>query len=277
MTPATHDIAAYRRNLFTGLATRLVLGLCFFAGVVLVTFRVGGETTGSAMMASAGVIYMLLTWRSMRVSREAQMATDHLARGELEDAERVIKSSLRAFSLYPGQRVVELYHLAVLRQGQGKFAEAAELAAAVLAIRHPQVIGTGAELISLESKLELNDLPGAYAMLGRLWRKPLELAEQVRLLGSRSRYEMLSGAWEHLLWTLPDKLRLAEQMSPIGYATVHVWWALAAKKLGREELGRWLLRRSLAIGGESGPVSQVPDLADWLSEEIANSPRSGSP
>lgn len=282
-TPAARDIAAYKRLLLTGFAARMGLCLIFVIGVFLTTFKLAGELTGSLMMALAGVTYMYFTWRSMKLSREAASATDHLARGEIEDAERVLKNSIRAFSIYPAQRVVELYHLAVLRQGQARHAEAAEFASAVLEVRHPPVIGTGAALILLETRLELGDLRGAHAVLQRLGTPGgtrgtgrLDLSEQVRLLGSRSRYEMLTGAWEHLLWGLPDKLRLAELMSSEGYAMVHAWWAQAARKLGRNELGRWLLARSISVGGETGPAASIPDLADWVREEIATSPASGS-
>lgn len=302
-TLASADIAAFRRTYLLAVLTRLALGLMSFAGAtMLLTPVLGGDRwqLGAGLLGGAMAAYLGLSWRAARLSREAQAVTDLMARGESESAEKLLTRSLRRFSLFPRQQVVDLYHLAVLRQGQSRYAEAAELAGAVLQTQQMGRVavlrlaswqrgwGRGAaggggrqaalvvasSVVRLESLLNLGQYAAAYELMLRLTGIPLGVADRVRLLSSRLRYEVAVGAFDHALASLPWKLKLIDLMPPVPYATANLLLAYAARKTGREPLGRWLVARVMASlpedvpAGEAGCPEIPPELRDWWAAEL---------
>lgn len=285
------EISAFRRTYLVGLTTRIALFVASIVGSILLVTP--GAAAGQrvwmigALMVGASIgLYVYFSWRSIQVSREALEAPEFMARGDLESAEKLLKASIRRFSIFPRHRLVELYHLAVLRQGQRRFAEAAELAGVVQTARQGATVFRGgrsmslaatAGLVRIESLLDLADLRGAYAALHEIGRLTLNLQDSVRLLASRVRYEAAVGAWEYALHGLSEKLRLIDMMPPGPYAMATASLALAARKMGRDDLGRWLLARAMAVwaqGKSTDPaqsdlIVMHPELADWAREETA--------
>jgi hypothetical protein len=269
-TPSSPHISAFNRTLATGVAARIALGAAFFVGLTMLALRIGHAPLAAVLVAGAGGAYAALTWRSLRVSRDATLATDYLARGDLEEAERVLTDSLRQFSLYPRQRLLELYRLALLRQGQGRFIESAELAGAVVTRGAPPAIAVAAGLVRLESLLELGDLHAAHPILTSLMSRGLGLDESARLLASRCRYEAAVGAWDHLLHGIAEKQVLADLMPPGPFVGVQLCFARAARTRGRDDLSRWCVARAVAASGSelrANTGKEFADLADWMEEE----------
>lgn len=262
--PASAELSALRRTVALGWVMRTVVTMLMVSGAMMIVLP-ASRLAGSAIFAGGAVLYMVLVWRALQVSREALEAPEFIARGNFAEAEKLLTASLRRFSIFPGQRVVELHHLAVLRQGQGRFAEAAELAGGVLSMRASQPIQLGARMVRLESLLELHELHGAHLMLMGLMAYPMGLAQQVRLLAARCRYESLVGAWAHLLHDLPVKLQLTDAMPPKLFGLTHARLALAARRLGKDSLGRWLLARGMAVMPPVDDLTgEFSDLGDWI-------------
>lgn len=264
--PARADVLAFRRSLATGLVARTLLTTAVVIASVLLVFRLGNPSLASGLLFGTLAVYLLLTWRSVVGARAALAAPEHLARGELEQAESVLRRSLRSFTLFPLQRASELYHLAALRQGQGRVTDAAELAQEVLRARKvPPQIATWSRLVLFESLVELGNTADAYPQLQALWQTPLSQSESVRLLAARLRYESDVGAHAHVLLELPEKLVLIDLMSPDQYVRTHLHLARAAKAQSLPALTDWLLTRALSLTEDPAPLAQrFPDLADDL-------------
>lgn len=274
MTPSSPHISAFHRGMATGALARFALAFVFVSGLAMLALRVGHAPSAAVMVAGAGGLFAALTWRSMKVSREAMSAAELLAQGDVEEAERMLGAVIRRFSLYPGERVVDLYHLAVLRQGQGRAAEATELAGAVVSCRVPGPVANAATLICAEAGLDVGNLGLAHQAIVSLSGRSLTLEENLRLLAARCRYEVAIGAWDHLLYGMGEKVALASLMPPQAFANVHLGLARAARQRGREELGRWLVARAMAGMGEEvaakcGKLASEAwaDLADWMNRE----------
>lgn len=273
---ALADISAYRRTYAAGVAARFSLVALTVIGAAMVAVP-AWRGWGMGLVLVSTVAYVVLSHRALRVSRDALEAPDHIARGDTEEAERVIRDALRRFSIFPAHRLVELHHLAVLRHQQKRFAEAAELASAVLQSGTSRLgreaaaaVRTGSALVRLESLLELGDLRSAFAQLQALGATTLPLAESVRLLSARTKYEAAVGAWGHLLHDLPGKTALADLMPAGPYATVHAIWASAARRGGRADLARWLAARAVSVAPDLDELCRTtPDIADLLREEAA--------
>jgi tetratricopeptide (TPR) repeat protein len=321
VSAASADISAFRRTYVAGVVTRASLLIITVVCAVVATLPGPARAAGTTLLIVAMGVYLLLSWRSMQVSREAMSASLFLARGQKDEAERVLRASLRRFSLFPAHRVIELYHLAALRQGQGRYTEAAELASAVITAQAgptsrrrfrrsmPDIYGLGAAaaggrtgraasgaagnigsdaggvgeagievaslLLRIECLLELRDLHGAYDGIARLASVVLPLPESVRLLASRSRYELAIGAYDLVLHDLPTKLAMVDLMPASPAIETLAGFAAAAHATGRQDLARWLITRAVAASTGEGSLEmitttapQVADLARAVAAEI---------
>lgn len=261
MSPST-DLLAFRRTLATGTAARFFLVLAAMAGTAIYVFPLGNPTLGAALFAAAALVYFYLSWKSIAVSRDAMPAHEHLARGNLPEAEQLLTTALRKFSLFPSQRAVELLQLAQLRFEQSRYIESADLANAVLSLRSPAPILASAQLVRLEAVTELLDLPRVHAGLLALAKLPLSHADSARLMYCRTLYEVALSAHDHTLYLLPGKLQLAQALSGPRYARWCLELARSALAAGRHELFDHLVARAVAVGDSANLARKVPDLAD---------------
>lgn len=276
MTPST-DLLAFRRTLAAGMVTRFALVSAALVGTAMYMFSSGNERLvgiGAGLFAVSSVAYFYLSWKSLTVSRDAMPAHEHLARGNLPEAEEILTAALRRFSLFPAQRSVELLQLSQLRLSQGRFAESADLAAAVLPLRTPGGVGVAARLLLLEAVTELGDLTRAHKAILDLAGTSLPSADAARLMLCRTRYESAISAFDHVLYALPEKLKLAETLGAVRYGRWCLEVARAARATGRTALMNHMIERAKALM-EPGELSRaVPDLADAIDSAGAETVRS---
>src|SRR5439155_4115283 len=84
------------------------------------------------MLMLLGVVWITLSYRSMKGSRLAAGSPSLIAAGQFDLAEYQIEQALRSFSLFRSSKLLSLHHLAVLRHAQRRWAEAVVLCQALL-------------------------------------------------------------------------------------------------------------------------------------------------
>ena len=99
-------------------------------------------------------------------------------------------------------------------------------------------------LLLADSLLEMGDLRGAYDAIAGLYRERLSLPEVLNLLAIQLDYSTRISAWQSMLDNVMEKVQLAELMPPAISARCQAAIALAAKKLGRQDLADWLRARA---------------------------------
>jgi hypothetical protein len=99
-------------------------------------------------------------------------------------------------------------------------------------------------LMLADCQIQLGDVRGAFGAMGRLFHYRLSLAEALTLQLLQLDYGWRIGAWESMLQGVGGKIQMCELMPPINAARSQALLALAAYKLNRAELARWLRRRS---------------------------------
>jgi hypothetical protein len=246
MIPVHAAIARFRRDVTLGsVLNALLLGGVFFCTLL------GGAVISSpagnlAMIAILGAVWIVLGYQSMKSSRLSADSPALIARGEFDLAEDRIEQSLRTFSLFRTSKLMSLHHLAVLRHAQRRWADAAELAQALLRMRLGQMsaLSRQSRLILADSLLELGDLDGSYRAIGGLYDQRLTLAEALRLLTVQLDYLWRVNAWASMIDGVRSKVEMAELMSTAQGARVQALLALAAHQVGRPDLSAWLRRRA---------------------------------
>lgn len=200
---------------------------------------------GVLVAAGVGVLWLMLGIFSVRGSRIAADSPFLIAAGRHDEAERQIEQSLRRFSLLKTVKLFAMHNLAVLRQAQGRWQEAAVLARALLKLRAGKAasLRRASRLLLARSLLEMDDLPGAYEALSALYRERLSLADSLKLLAVQLDYSARVGDWSGMLRGLRPKLELAELMPSAVSAGAQALLALAARRTGQAELSRWLKDR----------------------------------
>jgi hypothetical protein len=249
MSPASADIALFRRWNSLGQTVRYTLLAVLIVGSMMLWMPQGIRLVGSGLVILAMLVYVALWMLTLKSARRAAEAPDLIARREYDLAERLLRQSIGGFSLAPINRLGELYNLAVLRQVQSRYAESADLTGFILSARQRTPFEIPARLVRLEAVLELGNLAAAHAELLRLWSFPLPVNESGRLLLAALRYEAAVGAHEHSLAGLPAKLKLAQTLGAEGYAKAHAHLASAARNSNRPDLARWLQDRSDLVAG----------------------------
>jgi hypothetical protein len=199
------------------------------------------------------VLWLVLSFRSVRGSRLAAASQMLIASGHYEEAERQLHDALRSFSLFRTVKLMSLHHLAVLRHAQQRWVEAAVLSRGLL--RHRlgalQSLSRSSRLLLSEALLELNDLAGAHEALAGLYRERLTLNEALHLLAIQSEYEARVGAWGHLATDLKSKVGLAELLPPARAVRVQSLLARAAREAGRPEWAAWLEERVALLADDA--------------------------
>jgi len=244
MMPAQLAIARFRRDLTLGsVLNALLLGGVFVCVMLGGAFNsVGGDLV---MILILGVIWITLGYHSMKNSRLAANSPSLIAAGQFDLAENQIEQALKNFSIFRTSKLLSLHHLAVLRHAQRRWHDAAELCRALLRQRLGSMTGLSRQsrLILADSLLEMGDLNGSYQAVSSLYEHRLTLAEALSLLHVQLDYLWRVNAWEQMLAGLKNKVEMAELMNTANGARSQALLALAAKRMGREELSAWLRRR----------------------------------
>ena len=102
-------------------------------------------------------------------------------------------------------------------------------------------------VLMADSMLQLGDLRGAYDAMNGLYRYRLSLAEALTLQLLQLDYASRIGAWDQMLTGVATKIQLSELMPTDNAAQSQALLALAASKMGRSDLARWLRRRDRCV------------------------------
>jgi hypothetical protein len=256
-------ITRVRRDLTLSIVLKAVLAV---AAVVCFTMA-GQENARFLALLGIGSIWFWLSINSARSSRAAAQSPSLIAAGQFEEAERNIEQSVRTFSLIRTVKLQSLHHLALLRHAQRRWQESAIFARALLSQRLGplQPLSRSTRLLLADSLLEMNDLRGAYDALAALHREPMSLAETLNLLCIQLDYSARVSGWQSMLENVMGKVQLAELLPAALSARSQALLALAAKKIGRDDLAGWLRDRAALLADSQQLVSARPILAELYS------------
>jgi len=267
MIPVDAAISRFRRDLtIAALLRALLLSgalACVLAGPML-----GLHTPGMFILLIIGTIWILLSYRSMQGTRLAADSPSLIAAGQYEQAEARIDTALRSFSLFRAAKLQSLHHLALLRHAQRRWRETAMLCQALLA-QKPGGLGRlprATLLLMADSSLQMGDLGGAFEATNRLYQYRLTLNEALALQALQLDYGSRVGAWEQMLKGVGTKTQMSELMPPANAARSQALLALAAWKLGRLPLARWLRRRAELLADPQEICADRPALAEMFKE-----------
>lgn len=215
------------------------------------------------LLILTGVWFMLgmVSSRSMRYTMEA---TRSMAAGDFESAEVSLGQAVRAFTVVRTGKVASLQNLAALRHAKREFADAARLAAEVLARRSrgESHLDLPTRLLLIDSLVELGDFRAAEIELGRLPPADLTLRETVTRTLLNTEVLAATGRFEAILADAKPSVELFEllpgSMAARGFATI----ALAAKRLGVDDLREHLVKRATLIADAEAIVRRRPALAE---------------
>ena len=257
-------IARFRRDLALAAALRWTLVAGAAGAGILQASPLFGGIAGTLALLVIGVIWLLLSYRSVQGSRIAAAAPVLIALGQYDQAEQQISEALNSFSLFKGIKLRGLHHLAVLRHAQGRHAEAAALGRAVLREYpgHGGNLSRSARLLVAESLLEVGDLRAAHEALMGLYSERLSLGEALELTLVQLDYLSRVGAWGHMLHGLMQKVELAELLEAPRAARAQALLALAARRQNKKEWEHWLRRRAELLATPDDLIKVRPLLAE---------------
>jgi hypothetical protein len=278
MISAESAISIFRRDLTVGAVVRGALYLAALAclSVNMLPFR--NKVDGTLLLMGVGVIWVLLSYRSMRGQRLAAESPSLIAAGQFDEAESQIEQALRSFSISSSPKVLSLHHLALLRHAQKRWQETAALCRALLNQKLGTLRGLGrpSRLLLADALLELDDLTGAHAALASLYNEHISLGEAVNLLAIQLDYESRIGAWEAMLpkgGATYKRVQLAEFMPAESSARSQALLALAAHKTHRADWADWLRRRAELLADPADLIRQRPLLSElWPQVTAAAAP-----
>lgn len=275
MLTAQSAISRFRRDLTLGALLRgaLLLTALIAMGLNLVPTAV--KFDGTLVLLAVGVVWVVLSYQSVRGTRLAAESPSLIAAGDLEAAEEQIEQALRSFSLFRSAKVLSLHHLALLRHAQRRWQDSALLCRTLLGQRLGTMrsISKPSRLVLADALLELGDVPGAYRVLTELYKERLSLTESMNLLLVQLDYESRIGAWASMLPVggIYQRLQLAELMPATNAARAQSLMALAALRLGRRDWAEWLRRRAELLADPAELIRERPALSDlWAQPAPAN-------
>jgi hypothetical protein len=253
-------ISRVRRDITLSVLLKLVLTCAALACLI----GVGSENTRVVALLGVGSLWFWLSLNSARSSRTAAESPSLIAAGQYEEAERNIEQAVRTFSLFRAVKLQALHHLALLRHAQRRWQEAAALSRALLGQRLGtlQPISRPTLLLLADSLLEMNDLRGTYDAISALHHERLSLIERLNLLAIQVDYSARIGAWASMLDHVMDKVQLAELMPPPISARTQGFLALAAKKMGRQDMADWLRARAELLTDAPRLATERPELGE---------------
>ncbi|MCS7035021.1 MAG: hypothetical protein NZ561_13665 [Phycisphaerae bacterium] len=256
-------ILATRRGLTLGLVVQSLLWLGALTAAIAGPLIGSQSQVALALVVIAG-IWMFLSLQSVRTARSQAEVPRLVAAGQYEAAEALIESILRSFSLFRPGKLMALHQLALLRHAQDRHQDAALLCRELLSQRLASggVMGRSARLILAESSLRLGDLSTTAAMVAWLSVQPLPAGERLRLVLLQLDYQSRVGDWPGMFQGYMSKVQLAEVMPPAAAAAAQALLALAAKKMGREDVAGWLARRAALLADAGELVQRRPMLKE---------------
>lgn len=211
------------------------------------------------------LVWIVLVYRSRRATMVAAAASNLIATGQFDAAEKQLDFALRSFSVLTTGKLIGLHHLAQLRHAQHNWREAALLCQTLLAQRlgRLQQLSRPSRLMLADSMLRLGDVQGAYTAMADLYDVRLPLGELLALQLLQLDYLARISAWPVMLQNVASRIQLAELMPPARSARAQALLALAADKTGRANLRDWLLARAARLAERPEIVSDHPSLAAW--------------
>jgi hypothetical protein len=239
------------------------------AVTVSILVELSGLLNGALLLGVVGIVWLWLSYRSVKGSRLTAELPLLIAAGEFDRAEQQLGEALTSFSIYRGVKLRGLHQLALLRHAQQRYSESAILCRWLLGERLGPLAGLSrsARLILADSMLELGDLRGTYESLRSLYRERLPLGEALELTAVQTDYLARIGAWEQLAQGLERKVELAELMPPMRSARVQAMLALAAKKTDKKAWETWLRRRAELLADAKELIAARPVLSElWTTE-----------
>lgn len=228
------------------LTVSALIKFALLAGVVVALFvlpAMGGDN--GVLLVLIGAIWLVLSFRSMKGSREMATSPSLIANGRFEEAERQIEDALVRFSLFRTVKLLSLHHLAMLRHAQRQYQDAAALSRALLRQRLGPLssLTRQSRLILADALLAMDDLQGAHEAIAGLYQHRLTLPEAMNLLQVELDYQARVGAWQQMAANLPSKVQLAELLPAETSARTQAFLGLAAKKAGMLDWSELLRRR----------------------------------
>jgi hypothetical protein len=283
MISAESAISIFRRDLTVGVMLRGALYVAAMACLAVNMLPLRNKPVdGTLLLMGVGMVWVLLSYRSMRGQRLAAESPSLIAAGQFDEAESQIEQALRSFSISSSPKVLSLHHLALLRHAQKRWQETAALCRALLSQKLGTLRGLGrpSRLLLADALLELGDLAGAHAALASLYDEHISLGEAVNLLAIQLDYEARIGAWEAMLpkggrgsgsGATYKRVQLAELMPAETSARSQALLALAAQKTNRGDWADWLRRRAELLEEPGELIRQRPMLSElWPQAAVAN-------
>lgn len=245
MIPTHAVISRVRRDLTVSTVLKVALAL---AAVVAIwsPAALGDVANHSVLLVGVGVVWLVLSYRSLKGSRLAADAPSLIAAGRYEAAERQIDQVLSSFSLFRTTKLLGIHHLAALRHAQRRWNESALLSRALIRQRLGPLapLARASRLILADSLLEMGDARGAHEAVTPLYQERLTLGEALQLLSINLDYQARVGDWRQMAHRIETKTQMAELMPAPQAARAQALLALAAKRVGRDDWASWLKRRA---------------------------------
>ncbi len=266
MLSSASAISIFRRDMLLGTLLRIVMLAAATACMAMNFLPTARSTDGTLLLLGVGMLWLALSYRSVKSQRLAAESTSLIATGQLEEAERQIEEALGSFSLFRATKMLTLHHLALLRHAQKRWQDAADLSRVLLKQRLGtiQSLARPNRLLLADSLLELNDVHGAYLALADLYRERLSLGEATNLLLIQLDYESRLGSWETMLprGAAYKRVQLTELMPAASSARAQAFLALAAKKSGRDDWADWLRARAELLADPLTLMKDRPVLSE---------------
>jgi hypothetical protein len=271
LTPAHAVISRVRRDLTLSTVLKICLGLAA-AVAIWSPAALGNIANHSVLLLGVGVVWLVLSYRSLKGSRLAADAPSLIAAGRYEAAERHIDQALRSFSLFRTTKLLGIHHLATLRHAQRRWNESALLCRALIRQRLGPLapLARASRLTLADSLLEMGDPAGAHEAVVPLYQERLTLGEALQLLSVNLDYQARVGDWRQMATRIETKTQMAELMPAAQAARAQALLALAAKRIGRDDWASWLRRRVELLADVQELCVRRPMLWDlWRVEDQA--------
>lgn len=257
-------VTRFRRDLTLAWMLRNGLLVMVVAWVML-SGAMGWDVDPMVSISVFLVVWMVLVYRSRRATIVAASASNLIASGQFDAAEKQLDFALRSFSVLTTGKLIGLHHLARLRHAQHNWRDAALLCQTLLSQRlgRLQQLSQPSRLMLADSMLCMGDVKGAYAAMADLYDVRLPLGELLALQLLQLDYMARISAWAAMLQNVASRIQLSELMPPAKSAKAQALLAMAADKGGRTDLRDWLLARASRLADRQAIVSDQPLLATW--------------
>jgi len=115
----------------------------------------------------------------------------------------------------------------------------------------------------------MNDIRGTYDAISGLYREQLSLSEQLNLMLIQLDYSSRIEGWSSMMDNFMAKVQLAELLPAGASARAQAFLALAARKVGRNDVADWLTARAGLLTDVQKLVAERPALSPlWNAETV---------